>query len=150
MTLVTILFFVANSCQYRSGILKSGPFLQSFSSNPNQTHLSMLIRVFKIIRKITGRWVWSGLELNSAADWASRERFEEPWYRSSTFKTTGASASTIQSSIWKSAKNKSPEYTFKWLVHPKITSLCFTRPQCILGVYDSLLSDESIQSFIKK
>ncbi len=41
----------------------------------------MLIRVFKIIRKITGRWVWSGLELNSAADWPSRERFVEPWAR---------------------------------------------------------------------
>ncbi len=29
--------------------------------------------------KITDRWVWSGLELNSAADWTSRVRFEEPW-----------------------------------------------------------------------
>ncbi len=33
-----------------AGILKSGPLLQSLA-NPNQTHLSMLIRVFKIFRK---------------------------------------------------------------------------------------------------
>ncbi len=38
----------------------------------------------------------------------------------------------------------------KGLVHPKIKiSLCFTHPQSILGVYDSLLSDESNRSFIK-
>ncbi len=35
-----------------SGILKSGPLLQSLALTPNQTHLSMLIRVFKIIRKL--------------------------------------------------------------------------------------------------
>ncbi len=35
-----------------AAILKSGPLLTAeFSSNPNQTHLSMLISVFKIIRK---------------------------------------------------------------------------------------------------
>ena len=52
-------------------------FSAEFSSNLNQTHLSMLIIVFRIFRK---RWVWSGLKLNSAAHWPSRARFEEPWF----------------------------------------------------------------------
>ncbi len=51
----------------KAGILKSGPFLQF---NPNQTHLSMRIRVFKIIRKSqVGEF---------DQDWTSREKFEEP------------------------------------------------------------------------
>ncbi len=38
----------------------------------------------------------------------------------------------------------------KGLVHPKIKiSLCFTHPQCILGVYDFLLLDEFNRSYIK-
>ncbi len=43
---------------FRSGI----HFPAEFRSNPNQTHLSMLINVFRIIRKSQ---VLSGLELNS-------------------------------------------------------------------------------------
>ncbi len=67
---------VSQDYECSPGILKSA----EFSSNPNQTHLSILIRVFKIIRKSqVARRVWSGLEINSAADCTSRERFEEPW-----------------------------------------------------------------------
>ncbi len=43
----------------------------------------MLINVFRIVRKITGRGVWLGLELNSAGKWISRARFEYPWSRDS-------------------------------------------------------------------
>ncbi len=36
------------------------------------------LKLLLLHKTITGRWVWSGLELHSAADWTSRERFEEP------------------------------------------------------------------------
>ncbi len=52
-------------------ILKYGPLLQEFSSNPNQTHLSMLIRVFKIISLI------------KVGAKPSRERFEKPCHSAS-------------------------------------------------------------------
>ncbi len=40
--------------------------------------------------------------------------------------------------------------SLKGLVHPKMKMiLLFTPPQATLGVYDFLLSDESIRSYIK-
>ncbi len=54
------------------------PTPAEFSSNPNQTHLSMLIRVFKIIRKSQVSEFdqdWNSTQLNSAADWTSTEEF---------------------------------------------------------------------------
>ncbi len=68
----------ASQCAYYTpGILKSGPLLQ-FSSNPDQTHLGMLISVFKIIRESQlGEF---DQRCSSAADWPSRERLEEPCY----------------------------------------------------------------------
>ncbi len=43
-----------------------------------------------------------------------------------------------------SIKGINENITFKGLVHPKIKiSPCFTHPQCILGIYDFLLLNES-------
>ncbi len=52
-------------------------FPAEFNSYPYQKQLRMLISVLRIIRKITGRWVWSGLELNSAGKGISWARFED-------------------------------------------------------------------------
>ncbi len=62
------------------------PTTAEFSFTLIQTQLSMLISVFK---KLTGWWVWSGLELNSAADWPSREWFEEPCLMTSVWHLEG-------------------------------------------------------------
>ncbi len=43
-----------------------------FSSNPNQTHLIQLIKVFRITRNFQAGVIWSWLELNSAELWPSR------------------------------------------------------------------------------
>ncbi len=54
-------------------------FPTEFSSNPNQTHPSMLIKFFRIF-KTTGRWARSRLKLKSAAHLPSISIFEEPWF----------------------------------------------------------------------
>ncbi len=54
------------------------PIPAEFSSNPNRTPACNFLVILKALI-IFFRCVWSGLELNSAADWPSRERFEEPW-----------------------------------------------------------------------
>ncbi len=56
--------------QWSSNLAREIHFPAEFSSNPNHTHLSMLINVFRIIRKSQVD-VWSGLELNSAGKWIS-------------------------------------------------------------------------------
>ncbi len=43
-----------------------------FSSNPNQTHLIQLIKVFRITRNFQAAVSWSWLKLNSAELWPSR------------------------------------------------------------------------------
>ncbi len=43
-----------------------------FSSNPNQSHLIQLIKVFRITRNFQAAVIWSWLELNSAELWPSR------------------------------------------------------------------------------
>ncbi len=43
-----------------------------FSSNPNQTHLIQLIKVFRITRNFQAAVIWSWLKLNSAELWPSR------------------------------------------------------------------------------
>ncbi len=62
-----------------SNLAREIHFPAEFSSNPNQTHLSMLINVFRIIRQsqVLLITVWSGLELNSAGKWISQARFED-------------------------------------------------------------------------
>ncbi len=55
-----------------SNLAREIHFRADFSSKPNQTHLSMLI-CLQDNKKITGRWVWSGLELNSAKKSVSHE-----------------------------------------------------------------------------
>ncbi len=47
-------------------------FLEGHSSNPNQTHLIQLIRVFRITRNVQSVVIWSWLELNCAELWPSR------------------------------------------------------------------------------
>ncbi len=43
-----------------------------FSSNPNQTHLIQVIKVFRITRNFQVSVIWSWLELNCAELWPSR------------------------------------------------------------------------------
>ncbi len=43
-----------------------------FSSNPNQTHLIQLIKVFKVTGNLQAGVIWSWLELNCAELWPSR------------------------------------------------------------------------------
>ncbi len=50
-------------------------FPAEYSSNLNQTHLSMLINVFRIIRKSQVG------EFDQGCPCPSRARFEEPWYK---------------------------------------------------------------------
>ncbi len=52
--------------------LLEGHSSAQFSSNPNQTHLSQLIKLFKITRNFQAGVIWSWLELNSAELWPSR------------------------------------------------------------------------------
>ncbi len=49
-------------------------FPAEFSSNPNQSHLNKLIKVFRINRKLQAGEFLSRLELNSAGTWTSRAR----------------------------------------------------------------------------
>ncbi len=61
--------------------LVSTQFLESnrsaqFLSNPNQTHLIQLIKVFRITRNFQAGVIWSWLELNSAELQPSRNWVE--------------------------------------------------------------------------
>ncbi len=51
-----------------------------FSSNPNQTHLLQLIKVFRI-KNFQAGVIWSWLELNSAELWLSRNWVWDHWLR---------------------------------------------------------------------
>ncbi len=50
-----------------------------FSSNPNQTHLIQIIKVFRITRNFQAGVIWSWLELNSAELWPSRNWVWDQW-----------------------------------------------------------------------
>ncbi len=50
-----------------------------FSSNPNQTHLIQLIKVFRI-RNFQAGVIWSWLELNCAELWPSRNWVWDHWF----------------------------------------------------------------------
>ncbi len=52
-----------------------------FSSNPNQTHLNQLIKVFRMQLGIFFPQGFSGLELNSAGEWPSRINVPHPCFR---------------------------------------------------------------------
>ncbi len=51
-------------------------FPVQFNSNPNQTYLNKLIKVFRINRKLQAAEFLSRYELNSAGMWTSRTRAE--------------------------------------------------------------------------
>ncbi len=51
-------------------------FPAQFNSNPNQTYLNKLIKVFRINRKLQAAEFVSRYELNSAGTWTSRARAE--------------------------------------------------------------------------
>ncbi len=54
-------------------------------SNPNQTHLIQLIKVFGITRYFQARVSWSWLELNSAELWPSRNWVWDNWPRDNLY-----------------------------------------------------------------
>ncbi len=64
----------------------------------------MLINVFRVISiqkgefGLTGRWVWSGLELNSAGKWISWARFEDHWALGSGIRLQFCLVHTLQES----------------------------------------------------
>ncbi len=51
-------------------------FPAQFNSNPNQTYLNKLIKVFRINRKLQAAEFVSRYELNAAGTWTSRARAE--------------------------------------------------------------------------
>ncbi len=55
-----------------------------FSSNPNQTHLIQIIKVFRITRNFQAGVCWSWLELISAELWSSRNWVWDQWYKGNT------------------------------------------------------------------
>ncbi len=52
-----------------------------FSSNPNQTHLIQLIKVFRITRNFQAGVIWSWLDQNCAELWPSRNWVWDHCYR---------------------------------------------------------------------
>jgi len=55
--------------------------LLSFSYNPNQTHLKMLINIFRINVKLQAGEFDQVRKLNRAGQLTSKIRVEEPWLR---------------------------------------------------------------------
>ncbi len=67
-------------------LILEGRVPAEFSSNPNQTHLKQLIKVFRMQLGCFFSQGFSGLELNSAGEWPSRINVPHPCCRGSKLK----------------------------------------------------------------
>uniref|UniRef100_A0A8C1GK79 FERM domain containing 4Bb n=1 Tax=Cyprinus carpio TaxID=7962 RepID=A0A8C1GK79_CYPCA len=68
------IMFLIDLDQFSQTQSLEGHSSEQFCSNPNQTHLIQLIKVFMITRDLQTGVSWSWLELNSAELWPSRNR----------------------------------------------------------------------------
>ncbi len=84
-----------------SNLAREIHFPAEFSSNPNQTHLSMLINVFRIIRKSQVGEFDQGLELNSAGSGSREPDLSIPALKSllCQISTSGGPLQTVNGSI---------------------------------------------------